>query len=53
MTSKTALIKMMVYTNLQNVNVGEKSRKLQSAVLRLTSSKLVGSINSNGNEEEI
>ena len=49
---KDGLLKMMVYTNLKNVRVGKNAVK-SKAVLRLTSSKLVGSINSDGSEEEI
>ncbi|CAN5449450.1 hypothetical protein BH20ACI1_BH20ACI1_21180 [soil metagenome] len=49
---KDGLLKMMVYTNLQNVRVGKNAVK-SKAVLRLTSSKLVGSINSDGSEDEI
>ncbi len=49
---KDGLLKMMVYTNLQNVRVG-KNPVNSKAILRLTSSKLVGSINSDGSEDEI
>ncbi|MEO8071816.1 MAG: VWA domain-containing protein [Acidobacteriota bacterium] len=49
---KDGLLKMMVYTNLQNVRVGKIPVK-SKAILRLTSSKLVGSVNSNMNEDEI
>jgi len=49
---KDGLLKMMVYTNLKNVRVG-KNPVTEKAVLRLTSSKLTGSINSDLSEEEI
>ncbi len=49
---KDGLLKMMVYTNLKNVRVGKNSVK-SKAVLRLTSNKISGSINSNMNENEI
>ncbi len=49
---KDGLLKMMVYTNLQNVRVGKTPVKLQ-AVLRLTSSRIIGSINSDMSENEI
>ncbi len=42
---------MMVYTNLKNVRVG-KNPVTEKAVLRLTSSKLNGSINSASNDDE-
>lgn len=48
---KDGLLKMMLYTNLKNVRVG-KNPVDEKAVLRLTSSKLVGSINSASSEEE-
>ena len=48
---KDGLLKMMVYTNLKNVRVG-KSPVTEKAVLRLTSSKLIGSLNSASNEED-
>ena len=47
---KDALIKMMVYTNLRNVRVGGTQRDYQ-VVLKLTSSKLNGSINSSVTDE--
>ncbi len=47
---KDGLLKMMVYTNLKNVRVGKTPVK-EKAVLRLTSSKLAGSVNSNAGEE--
>ena len=43
---KDGLIKMMLYTNLRNVKLGEKKLK-SKPVIRLTSSKLKGSIDSN------
>ena len=49
---KDGLLKIMVYTNLKNVRVGKTAVK-SKAVLRLTSSKLVGSINSDMNNDEI
>ena len=49
---KDGLLKMMVYTNLKNARVGKTSVSVK-AVLRLTSSKLVGSINSDMSEDEI
>ncbi len=49
---KDGLLKMMVYTNLKNVRVGKNAVK-SKAILRLTSSKLVGSINSDLSEDEI
>ncbi len=49
---KDGLLKMMVYTNLKNVRVGKNSVKSKS-VLRLTSSRLFGSINSEMNSDEI
>jgi hypothetical protein len=49
---KDALIKMMIYTNLRNVRVGGKPRNSQ-VVLKLTSSKINGSINSTANDEEL
>ena len=48
---KDGLLKMMVYTNLQNVRIG-KNQVRSKAILRLTSSKLAGSINSDGSENE-
>ncbi|MBA3631241.1 MAG: VWA domain-containing protein [Acidobacteria bacterium] len=49
---KDGLLKMMIYTNLKNVRVGKKA-VTEKAVLRLTSSKLVGSINSDTGAEVI
>lgn len=49
---KDGLLKLMVYTNLKNVRVGKNSFTAK-AVLRLTSNKLVGSINSDASEAEI
>ncbi len=47
---KDGLLKMMVYTNLKNVRVG-KNPVAAKTVLRLTSSKLVGTINSDMSDE--
>jgi hypothetical protein len=47
---KDGLLKMMVYTNLKNVRIGKNSFE-EKAVLRLTSSKLVGTINSDMSDE--
>jgi len=47
---KDGLIKMMLYTNLRNVKVGAKSFDFKVQI-RLTSSKLVGSINSDLSDE--
>ncbi len=49
---KDGLIKMMLYTNLQKVKFGKKPVKYKVAI-RLTSSKLEGSINSNASLREI
>lgn len=49
---KDALIKMMIYTNLRNVRVGGKPRDFR-VVLKLTSSKLTGSIGSTAKDEEL
>ena len=49
---KDGLLKMMVYTNLKNVRLGKNPLK-SKAVLRLTSSKIVGSINSDMKDAEI
>ena len=49
---KDGLLKMMVYTNLKNVRVG-KTAVTEKAVLRLTSNKLIGSVNSGMNDIEI
>ena len=48
---KDGLLKMMVYTNLKNVRVG-KNPVASKAILRLTSNKLTGSINSASSDEE-
>jgi hypothetical protein len=47
---KDGLIKMMLYTNLQNVKYGEKSVNYK-VVIRLTSSKMKGAINSDASIE--
>ena len=47
---KDGLVKMMLYTNLQNVKIGEKSIDYK-VWIRLTSKNLKGSIDSNMNEE--
>ncbi len=47
---KDGLIKMMLYTNLQNVKVGAKPFALKVQI-RLTASKLVGSITSEMSDE--
>ena len=47
---KDGLVKMMLYTNLRNVRVGAKSLA-QQVIIRLTASKLNGSINSNASDE--
>jgi VWFA-related protein len=47
---KDGLLKMMVYTNLKNVRVG-KNPVAGKAVVRLTSSKLIGTINSDASDE--
>jgi len=47
---KDGLIKMMLYTNLRNVKVGAKPLDYKVQI-RLTSSKLVGSINSDMSDE--
>jgi hypothetical protein len=49
---KDALIKMMVYTNLRNVRVGNEKRDFR-VVLKLTSSKLNGSIDSAASDEDL
>lgn len=49
---KDGLLKMIIYTNLKNVRVA-KSPVAEKAVLRLTSSKLNGSLNSDSSEEQI
>lgn len=48
---KDGLIKMMLYTNLQDVKVG-KDAFASRAMIRLTSNQLKGSINSDLNNEE-
>ncbi|HXG84314.1 MAG TPA: VWA domain-containing protein [Pyrinomonadaceae bacterium] len=47
---KDGLLKMIIYTNLKNVRVG-KIPVTEKAVIRLTSSKLVGSLDSDVSEE--
>lgn len=47
---KDGLLKMMIYTNLKNVRVGNLPVSSKS-VIRLTSSKLAGSIDSDAKEE--
>jgi VWFA-related protein len=47
---KDGLLKMIIYTNLKNVRVGKIAVE-EKAVLRLTSSKLTGSVNSDASEE--
>lgn len=49
---KDGLIKMMIYTNLQNVRVGAKKTNLKVQI-RLTSNQLKGSTNSDAKTEEI
>lgn len=49
---KDGLIKMMLYTNLHNVKFGEKSVNFKVKI-RLTSSKLKGSINSDAEVDEL
>ena len=49
---KDGLIKMMVYTNLQNVKVGAKPVNFKVQI-RLTSAKLTGSITSDAKEEDV
>ncbi len=49
---KDALIKMMVYTNLRNVRVSNEKRDFR-VVLKLTSSKLNGSIDSAASDEDL
>lgn len=49
---KDGLIKMMLYTNLQKVKFGEKSINYKVKI-RLTSSRLEGSINSNASQDEL
>ncbi|HSK72379.1 MAG TPA: hypothetical protein VK892_11820 [Pyrinomonadaceae bacterium] len=49
---KDGLIKMMLYTNLKNVKIGAKPVDYKTAI-RLTSSKLEGSITSEARDEEL
>lgn len=49
---KDGFIKMMLYTNLQNVKVGAKPFALKVQI-RLTANQLKGSVNSDAKEEEI
>lgn len=49
---KDGLLKMMLYTNLENVTIDEKPLK-SFAVLKLTSSKLLGEINSDSDAKMI
>lgn len=49
---KDGFIKMMLYTNLQNVKVGAKSFALKVQI-RLTANQLKGSINSDASEESV
>lgn len=49
---KDGLVKMMLYTNLQNVRIG-KTPLNHKVVIRLTSAKLNGSIQSNASDEEL
>ncbi|MBA2735894.1 MAG: hypothetical protein H0U50_03795 [Pyrinomonadaceae bacterium] len=49
---KDGFVKMMLYTNLKNVKVGAKPYNLK-VMIRLTSGKLNGSINSGAKDEEI
>jgi VWFA-related protein len=49
---KDGFLKMMFYTNLQNVRIG-KNKFESKAMIRLTSIKMVGSINSNATTEEL
>lgn len=48
---KNGLLKMMIYANLRNVKFGRKSVESKSA-LKLTSSKIVGSITSDASKTE-
>ncbi len=48
---KDGLLKMMIYTNLKNVRVS-KMPVAEKSVLRLTSNKITGSINSASSDEE-
>ena len=47
---KDALVKIMLYANLQNVKFGEKKVNYKVQI-RLTSAKLTGAIDSNSNIE--
>jgi len=49
---KDGFIKMMLYTNLQNVKVGAKPHNLKVQI-RLTANQLKGSINSDANDENV
>ncbi len=49
---KDGFVKMMLYTNLNNVKVGAKPHKLK-VMIRLTSNQLKGSMNSDLKEEEV
>ncbi len=49
---KDGLIKMMLYTNLQNVKFGKKAVNYK-VIIRLTSSKIEGSINSDASVEDL
>ncbi|MCA1623199.1 MAG: hypothetical protein LC778_05260 [Acidobacteria bacterium] len=49
---KDALVKMMVYTNLKNVRVSNEKRDFR-VVLKLTTSRLNGSIDSSASDEEL
>jgi len=49
---KDGFIKMMLYTNLQNVKVGTKPFALKVQI-RLTANQLKGSINSDANDEDV
>lgn len=50
---KDGLVKMMIYTNLQNVRVEGAGKVSAKAVLRLTSSSMSGALGSNAAEAEI
>ncbi len=47
---KDGLLKMMLYTNLENVTVGNKLLK-SVPILKLTSGKIIGEISTNSDEE--
>lgn len=49
---KDGFVKMMLYTNLANVKVNGAAHKLK-VMIRLTSAKLNGSINSSAKEEDV